>query len=243
MQVKPHASANGLTIFGTTLTRRQTTIAGAILLAVVLLLVFLVPKAFGDKPADTGRKTGAAPVTSGQPTTGASAGGQPTTPSQAPSTAPPSGAAVTLPDGWYLYKDKATGFSVPVPKNWTVSHQGSEVYFRERGGQYRLLIVDQTDTPAADPVKDWSSKESQRIGDYRNYHKIGIRKVSYWDNAADWEYTYDSNRGNPLHVVKRGFITAKDQAYGITWSTSAGDWDANKANLDLIYKGFIPAKS
>ncbi len=43
--------------------------------------------------------------------------------------------------------------------------------------------------------------------------------------------------------MKRGFITAKDQAYGITWSTSADDWNANKANLQLIYKGFVPAKS
>jgi hypothetical protein len=67
--------------------------------------------------------------------------------------------------------------------------------------------------------------------------------VSYWDKAADWEYTRTSDNGNPLHVVKRGFITAKDQAYGITWSTSAGDWQANRSNLDLIYKGFIPAKT
>jgi serine/threonine protein kinase len=250
MQVMPRPPAKGLTVFGMTLTRRQTTIGGAILLALILLLVFLVPKAFGDdKPGDNNRKTGAAPITSAgvKPTSDASAGAGPATSPQqastAPSSAPASGAAVPLPDGWYLYNDKATGFSVPVPKDWAVSHQGSEVYFRERGGQYRLLIVDQTNTPAADPVKDWSSKESQRRGEYRNYHQIGIRKVSYWDNAADWEYTYNSNRGNPLHVVKRGFITAKDQAYGITWSTSEKDWAANKPNLDLIYKGFIPAKS
>jgi hypothetical protein len=132
---------------------------------------------------------------------------------------------------------------VPVPANWSVSHRGSEVYFQENGGQYRLLIVDQTDQPKPDPVKDWQTQEAARKGSYRNYHLIGIRAVSFWDKAADWEFTYTSDRGNPLHVVKRGLITAKDQAYGITWSTSAGDWDANQGNLALIYKGFVPARS
>jgi hypothetical protein len=249
MQVKPRTPGSGLTVFGTTLTRRQTVVAGAVLLALVLLLVIVVPKAFGDDKKDDTTKAGAGPAASARanPTT-APAAVQPTAPSVPASTAPASsappssGAAVALPAGWYLYKDK-TGFSVPVPKGWSISHQGSEVYFREQGGQYRLLIVDQTDTPALNPVKDWESKESDRRGSYRNYHKIGIRPVSFWDNAADWEYTYDSDRGNPLHVVKRGFVTAKDQAYGITWSTSAGDWAANQANLNMIYQGFIPAKS
>jgi hypothetical protein len=247
MQVRSRTSGKGLTVLGTTLTRRQTIVAGVILLALVLLLVLVVPRAFGDDKDNAG-KPGAAPAVSPKvnPTT-APAGGQPATSSEPASTAPSSGlpssgAAIALPAGWYLYKDK-TGFSVPVPKGWSVSHQGSEVYFRERGGQYRLLIVDQTNTPAPNPVQDWASKESDRSGSYRNYHKIGIRKVSFWDNAADWEYTYDSDRGNPLHVVKRGFITAKDQAYGITWSTSAGDWAANQANLNMIYQGFIPAQS
>jgi hypothetical protein len=149
---------------------------------------------------------------------------------------------VALPAGWYLYHDK-TGFSVPAPKGWSIRRQGTEVYFEERRGQYRLMIVDQTDKPQPDPVKDWQTKEADRISRYRNYHRISIHAVSYWDKAADWEYTRTSDNGNPLHVVKRGFITAKDQAYGITWSTSAGDWNANKSNLALIYKGFIPAKS
>jgi hypothetical protein len=117
------------------------------------------------------------------------------------------------------------------------------VYFEEPGGQYRLLIVDQTNQPKPDPVKDWERQETARISGYRNYHRVSIHAVSYWDKAADWEFTRTSDSGNPLHVVKRGFITAKDRAYGITWSTSAADWNANKDNLQLIYQGFVPAKS
>jgi hypothetical protein len=253
MPVKPRSGGDGVTVLGVTLTRRQTVIAGAVLLALVLALIFILPRTFGgdDKAADTDRRTGAAAAASGPagPTTTASTGAQPapstpaasTPPSPAPATAN-GGGRVKLPAGWYLYKDK-TGFSVPVPQGWAIKRVGTEVYFQERGGQYRLLIVDQTDKPHPDPVKDWETKEADRIDSYRDYHRIAIRPVSYWDKAADWEYTRTSDSGNPLHVVKRGFITAKDQAYGITWSTSASDWNANRSNLDLIYKGFIPAKS
>ena len=243
MPVVPPTSDKGLTVLGTTLTRRQTAIGGAILLALLLLLALLVPKAVGsEKPSD--RPSGGASAASApaaHPTTTRSTAQA--TPSQRPTTTPPStNPAVGLPAGWYLYKDK-TGFSVPVPQGWSVRRQGTEVYFQEPGGQYRLLIVDQTNRPKPDPVKDWETQEAARIDSYRNYHRISIHAVSYWDKAADWEFTRTSESGNAVHTVKRGFITAKDQAYGITWSTSAGDWNANEANLQLIYKGFKPAKS
>jgi hypothetical protein len=184
----------------------------------------------------TGQATTSAPAAAPAPTTTA-----PT--SAAPSPSVPTGAgAVALPPGWHLYADPS-GYKVPVPANWKVWHQGTETYFQEQGGQYRLLIVDQTTTPAPDPVADWTGKEWDRIAGYRDYHRISIKSVDYWDKAADWEFTRTSSSGNPLHVVKRGFITAKNQAYGITWSTSEKDWNANKANLDLIYRDFVPFRS
>ena len=243
MALKPRTPEKGLTVLGMTLTRRQTILAGAIVLVLILiLLLVVVPKAFGggdDK--QTGNRGGTGPSASAQatPSQTTKASARPTTAAPKPS---PRGIGVKLPAGWYLYKDQ-TGFSVPVPKGWSILRQGSEVYFQENGGQYRLLIVDQTSSPKPDPKADWQNQESQRLGGYRDYHRIAIDAVSYWDRAADWEFTRTSDNGNPLHVVKRGFITAPDLAYGITWSTSAGDWNANKANLQLIYKGFVPGKS
>jgi len=254
MPAKPaDRPGKGLTVFGTTLSRQQTLIGAAILLAIVLALVLIVPRAFGGDSDDenTGSKTGPAPVASstGKSATSAAAVPPTTQPasaaptSAAPASSTPTGdKSVVLPAGWHLYKDRS-GFTVPVPANWTVSHRGTETYFTEQGGQYRLLIVDQTTTPAPNPVADWTEKESERIASYRNYDRISIKSVNYWDKAADWEYTRTSDNGNPLHVVKRGFITAKNQAYGITWSTSAKDWTGNLDNLQLIYQGFVPARS
>ena len=251
MPAKPaDRRGTGLTVFGTTLSRQQTLIGAAILLAIVLALVLIVPRAFGGDSDDenTGSKTGPAPVASstGKSATSAAPTTQPASAaptSAAPASSTPTGdKSVVLPAGWHMYKDRS-GFTVPVPANWTVSHRGTETYFTEQGGQYRLLIVDQTTTPAPNPVADWTEKESARIANYRNYDRISIKSVNYWDKAADWEYTRTSDNGNPLHVVKRGFITAKNQAYGITWSTSAKDWTGNLDNLQLIYQGFVPARS
>jgi hypothetical protein len=141
-----------------------------------------------------------------------------------------------------MHRDE-TGFQVPVPRSWSVSRLGTEVYFRENGGRFRLLIVDQTRKPAPDPVADWAEKERQRRGStYRGYQRIRLEDVRYWDRAADWEYRRTSDSGNPVRTLKRGFITAPDQAYGITWSTSEGDWDQNQDELRLIFDGFRPAR-
>jgi hypothetical protein len=256
MTASGRTRTRGVTVLGTTLSRRQTVTVGAVLLALIVVLAIVLPLALRsddeDKAGGSGQKVGAAPTASAVQTTQPAAPA--TTTTTEPSTAPPttapatpkpatSGVAVKLPSGWHLYRDPQWGFAVPVPASWSVSHRGTETYFEETTGQRRLLIVDQTRTPAKDPVKDWQSKEAERQGDYRDYRSLGIRKVDYWDNAADWEYTRTSDRGNSLHVSKRGFITAPDQAYGITWSTPSGNWNANNGLLNLIYQGFKPARS
>jgi hypothetical protein len=254
------ASSRGVTVFGTTLTRRQTVIGVAILAVVLLALVLLVPRAFGDDAGDGNRGAGpAVPPASAQVTPTATTT-QPAAPppatteqaatsapptSQAPATTAPTSAAPagTVPDGFYLYRDP-TGFSVPVPNGLRADRRGSEVYFRDdRGG--RLLIIDQTDQPKSDPVADWKQQEADRRGrTYRDYQPIRIDAVQgYFQKAADWEFRYTTSRGNPQHAQKRGFVTGPNQAYGISWYTSPEDWDANRPVLESIYKGFKPANS
>ncbi|AGZ46123.1 Serine/threonine protein kinase [Actinoplanes friuliensis DSM 7358] len=249
---EPSSGPRGITIFGTTLTRRQTVIAIAVLAAVLLALIVVIPQAFGgeeDKP--DGRKAGVAPAASAtKPTTAATtaapapAAPAPESPSPSPSSAapssppPPAQGDVKIPKGWYRYSDD-TGFSVPLPNGTSIERQGTEVYFTKNN---RLLIIDQTDKPRPDPVADWEQQEDDRAGrNYRNYNRIKIQPVDYFVKAADWEFTYTTSSGNPQHAVKRGVITkAGKQAYGLSWYTSPGDWDAGKKDLQLIYQGFKP---
>jgi hypothetical protein len=238
----------GVTIFGTTLTRRQTAI-GAALLVLLLLLVFLVPRAFGDgdKP-NAGADPTVAPTGSAASTGKASSAAAPppaasTAPptSAAASSAPPktSAAASALPAGWYRYTDRS-GFSVPLPDGVRPTGKTSELRFRWNN---RLLIIAQTGKPQPDPYKDWQQQERDRAGDqYRNYRRIKLERVDYFQSAADWEFTYTTENGNGQHAVKRNFLTSDTQAYSINWYTTPGDWNAAKNDLQVIYQGFKPRK-
>ena len=116
------------------------------------------------------------------------------------------------------------------------------VFFREQSGEGRVLGIDQTNQPKADPVADWTAQEQARRGNYSAYQKVKIAPVDYFDKAADWEWTYTSRNGNRLHVVNRGFITSPNQAYGIYWSTLDSTWQANQENFALVVGSFRPAR-
>ncbi|GAA1604450.1 hypothetical protein GCM10009789_68020 [Kribbella sancticallisti] len=164
-------------------------------------------------------------------------------PSSAPTSAPtsrptadPSGAVV--PAGFERHSDP-TGFSLAVPSNWTVRREGGRVYFREPGGS-RLLLIDQTDQPKADPVADWRQQEEARRDGYPEYRRIRIEAVDYFQKAADWEFTYAVGDGRQ-HVLNRGVVTSSRQAYGIYWSTPESQWADSQQTLRTITSSFRPA--
>jgi serine/threonine protein kinase len=170
-----------------------------------------------------------------------SSGGQAPPPSGSQSP-PPSTPATTKtaagpPKGWHKYTDP-TGFSLYVPNGWTRSKEKSIVYFRSKG---RVLGIDQTRTPAPDPVADWRGKAEYRRnrGDFPGYHEIHIRSVDYFVKAADWEFTFDE--GARQHVNNRGLIASKHQAYGIWWQTPDSAWAGARDDLDVVFASFRPA--
>ena len=235
----------GLTVLGTTLTRRQTAIGVALLLVIVLALILLVPRAFDGGGKDDASVTPTPPSSAAATaTTSAPAGpppaasAEPTTPSKS-TPAGTSPRAATLPKGWKTYTDP-TGFSVPLPAGIRPRKVGSELYFQWNN---RLLIIAQTDQPKPDPLADWQQQERDRSGDqYRNYQRISLKRVDYFQSAADWEFTYTTASGNRQHAVKRNFLTSDTQAYSINWYTSPGDWTAAKKDIQAIYQGFKPRK-
>jgi eukaryotic-like serine/threonine-protein kinase len=159
---------------------------------------------------------------------------RPTTqPTKQPSS--PSGA---VPAGFKRHVDP-TGFSLAIPSNWTVRREGGRVYFREPGGS-RLLLVDQTDQPKADPVADWRQQEAARRSGYPEYQRIRLEAVPYFEKAADWEFSY-AVKGGRQHVLNRGVVTGPRQAYGIYWSTPDGQWAGSQDVLRTVTASFTPA--
>ena len=114
------------------------------------------------------------------------------------------------------------------------------MYFRDPATG-RVLGIDQTDKPEPDPVADWRSKATYRVGhgDFPNYVEVHIQPVEYFQRGADWEFTFD-RRGVRQHVNNRGVITSPTQAYGFYWQTTDADWAAARPDLQLVFDSFRP---
>jgi eukaryotic-like serine/threonine-protein kinase len=146
----------------------------------------------------------------------------------------------TLPARFFRYRDR-TGFSIGVPDNWRVSHQGHLVYVQDPNGD-RFLIIDQTSHPKPSPLTDWRQQEAARISSYPGYHRIRLRAVRYppAERAADWEFTYDDN-GQLTHVLNRNILASPHHAYALYWSTPARAWRASYHYFRAFASTFSPA--
>lgn len=196
-----------------------------------------------SSPPPTAAGKSSAPPSSQPRTTQPRSSAPPSVATSAPTSRPPGQTAQpsnagAVPAGFERHVDP-TGFSLAVPDNWTVRREGSRVYFREPGGS-RLLLIDQTDQPKADPVADWRQQEAARRDSYPEYRRIRLEAVDYYQKAADWEFSYAVGGGRQ-HVLNRGVVTSPRQAYGIYWSTPEGQWVASQDLWRTVTDSFRPA--
>jgi serine/threonine protein kinase len=233
MQMRPVARrTDGITILGTTLTRRQAAVALGIVLTFLLLVGIIVVQAFGgesDKkdPAKAGAGS-SAPV---QPDGGKSEGPKSADPSPSPSipSSSPSSASTEIPAGWRVYQGNGFRFWVPDSVSGSGGGTGKTLDWG-KGRQIRIDIVGGKN----DPV-DYLNRDSNT-----GYDKIGPRRVTFNGMAAaEMEYTRSASGGTKQHVVRRVFVV-KNETYVLTWYTEASDWNAAKGDLEKIYAGFQP---
>jgi eukaryotic-like serine/threonine-protein kinase len=145
-----------------------------------------------------------------------------------------------LPRGFSWYHDP-TGFSIGMPENWQISHQGHLVYIQDPNSG-RFLIIDQTTHPKPNPLADWRQQEAARISTFSGYHRIRLQAVRYAqaERAADWEFTYDDN-GQLTQVLNRNILANAHHAYALYWSTPASEWKASYHYFRAFAATFRPA--
>ena len=211
------------------------------LIGVLVAAAFFVPGWLGDerdKPtrsptASASAAAAASASASGAPSPSATGG----TPSR---TITPTPTAPTVPAGFRLYRDR-TGFALAIPAGWRSTRREHYVYVREPNGE-RFLLIDQTEQPKTDAKADWQRQEAARRDQIRDYRRIRIESVDYHLDAADWEFTHTGDDGTPLHVLSRGFVTSKNQAYGLYWSTPERQWRASLRYFDAFTSTFAPSR-
>jgi serine/threonine protein kinase len=205
----------------------------------VLIGVFSSGSGNGSHPkAKAGTGAGGRGTTGTHPPESAKTSASPPASPSASAAASPSGPVV--PAGFHLYKDP-TGFSIAVPDGWQLSHDGHLLYVRDPNDSNRYLMVDQSDEPKSDPVADWTQQESERSGGWPGYQRIKIVAVSYFEKAADWEFTYTGDGGATVHVVNRGVVTSPHQAYGLYWQAPNSEWQADLPYWNTFTSTLVPA--
>jgi predicted Ser/Thr protein kinase len=218
---------------------RRNVLVGALVALLLIGLVVIVPMLTkDDDKTPQANPTGPA-ATSGAAPTSAAAPPPPTTGAPTPSASPtPSADPNALPAGWKLHKDPA-GFALPIPDGWVRSQvDGNTVVFNQSNGP-GILLVQWTNTPKKDAVKDWQGQEPNRASRVNNYQLLGIRSCDFWKTCGDWEWL-ETRDGQRIHVRNRGFVTASNRGYALRWEIAEKDWQANLPNFDRIAKGFVP---
>ncbi len=182
--------------------------------------------------APTGTPSPSAPTSSGNSGPGSGSGG-------GGSGSGGRGTGGDVPAGFTAYTDP-TGFSVALPRGWTVSRQGSNVFVREPGTRTYLQIP-QTTRPKPDALRDWQEQAAGAPGRFPGYRQLRLEEVEYkgW-NAADWEFTWTPS-GGPLHVLNRNIRVSDRRAYALYWSVPAARWNELKPAFDAIAASFRPA--
>lgn len=227
--------------------RRDSKALVAAVVVAVLVLAAIVTAAVltsGDAPDQTASPSADADSSGAASDTGdAAATTEPEDSDPAPSSSSASAEPTeedALPDGFLLYEDE-TGFSLAVPADWEVTKDGPRTDFTEPGTG-RFLRVDQTQDPQPEALADWENQEatvSQRLS---GYELIRIDPVEYRDyESADWEFTWEPDDGQPLHVLNRNLITGPDRAYALYWNTPADQWEESLPVFETFTDTFQPA--
>ncbi|MFI7614809.1 protein kinase [Nonomuraea terrae] len=126
-----------------------------------------------------------------------------------------------VPEG---YKEHTgPGFAAALPDDWTPAESGDVTTFDGPKDSGMRIMVEKA-TPQSDGgVTALTKKEAE--GGLEGYIQVQLQGVDYRGNkAADWEYTYTTASGVPMHALVR-YATMDDAAFTITFDLPELKWD------------------
>ncbi|HEX4814424.1 MAG TPA: protein kinase [Nonomuraea sp.] len=152
----------------------------------------------------------------------------------APTTREAEPAAVT-PDG---YQDHtASGFSAAAPEDWKPATSGGRTTFTgPKDSGLRILVEEAT------PQADGGLSELGRLeagGGLESYIQVRLQAADFrgW-KAADWEYTYTTAQGVPMHALTRYVTIDDDTAFTITFDLPELKWDDQARTREVFLDTF-----
>ncbi|MED7922878.1 protein kinase [Nonomuraea sp. LP-02] len=135
------------------------------------------------------------------------------------------------PDGYR--QQTAAGFTVAVPEGWKLAAAGGVATFTGPKDSGLRAVVEEAGPEADGGLAELSRREAE--GGRESYIQVQLQGVKYrgW-KAADWEYTYTTDAGVPMHALTR-YVTVDDTtAFTITFDVPELKWD-EQADMRKVF--------
>ncbi|MFB4264966.1 protein kinase [Nonomuraea sp. GTA35] len=127
-----------------------------------------------------------------------------------------------IPEGYLEHT--GPGFSAAVPEGWKLATSGGVATFSGPKDSGMRILVER-----AAPQTDGGLSELSRLeadGGLESYIQVQLQAVDYRDwQAADWEYTYTTANGVPMHALTRYVSIDDTAAFKITMDLPELKWD------------------
>ncbi|GAA2204315.1 hypothetical protein GCM10009850_002960 [Nonomuraea monospora] len=126
-----------------------------------------------------------------------------------------------IPEG---YKEHTgPGFSAAVPEDWKLATSGGVATFSGPKDSGMRILVERGAPQADGGLSELGRLEAD--GGLESYIQVQLQSVDYRDwQAADWEYTYTTANGVPMHALTR-YVSMDTAAFKITIDLPELKWD------------------
>ncbi|WP_328461342.1 protein kinase [Actinoplanes sp. NBC_00393] len=140
--------------------------------------------------------------------------------------------------GWSYFTDRS-GFHIAVPDGWTYQRIGTTYCFRDPGSSL-VMSLDAGRDASADPVRACHAEEARLKQDeaVAGYSLISITAVPLLHKAADWDYRYQAQDGEPRRASLRWFAV-NGRAYAIGWATPEKAWPEHLSKIQMVRSTFF----
>ncbi|WP_378784431.1 hypothetical protein ACFMQL_02695 [Nonomuraea fastidiosa] len=155
----------------------------------------------------------------------------------AASTAAQAGRPSPVPNG---YKEHAgPRFTAAVPQDWKLSVAGGVATFSGPKDSNMRIVVEKAVPQPDGGVAELGKLEAE--GGRENYIQVRLQAVKYRGTpAADWEYTYTTDQGVPMHALVRYAALGTELAHKITFDLPDLRWDEQAATRKVFLDTFQP---
>ncbi|WP_345409961.1 hypothetical protein [Nonomuraea salmonea] len=131
------------------------------------------------------------------------------------------------------------GFTAALPKGWKLAVAGDVATFNGPKDSNMRIVVEKAAPQDDGGLAELGEQEAQ--GGRENYIQVRLQAVKYrGTQAADWEYTYTTPNGIPMHALTRYAALGGTSAYKIVFDLPDLHWDDQAETRKVFLDTFQP---